>query len=669
MEGILILKRIVMLRKWHRAGVKPAVDDLRHPLHVLFAALRAGTDEIVDIRSVKLHRQRILAAGQLSEFLPGADCNLLAAVRALPDRKWCPPVAVSGDAPVLDILQPVTKTALSDCRRDPVDGVVVVDQLLLDRRHPDEPGLARIVDQRRIASPAVRILVLELRRIVQLSLLVEVAQNQRIRLLDEDACIRRLLRQLTLSVDKLHERKIIGLPDSAVVLTKCRCNMNDTGTICHRDIIVAGDIEPLLELLCRRLTCAGVERLILAALQVGSPVGFQNLVGSALRDPISVIGGLIEIDRHRCDLFIGRTGLSELLLLCLRERSRLMVRAGDLGGGRLVSQLAEHLVGQCLGDDIVVAIRSLDLDIGLVRVYAKCHIGRKCPRGGCPCEIVEVILVLCLETDDSRALLDKLVALGHFLRRQRGAAPRTVRDNLEALVQKPLLRDLLQRPPLGLDVVVIVGDVRILHIRPEPDGIGEILPHSLIFPDTFLALFDERLHAVLLDLLLAIETKLLLDAQLDRKAVGVPASLSRHIFALHHVIARNHILDDARQDMTDVRLAVRRRRSVIKCVVWRALAGLQALSEDVILLPELVHLMFAVHKVQVCVYLVISHRIFPPGAPFSSAAPLCADSPVCLNKSGGSGSGIVHIHCAADIQSDYIHTVKTLSNKGLPVVS
>ena len=40
------------------------------------------------------------------------------------------PVAVTADTPVLYILQPVTKTALADALRDPVDGVVVADQVL-----------------------------------------------------------------------------------------------------------------------------------------------------------------------------------------------------------------------------------------------------------------------------------------------------------------------------------------------------------------------------------------------------------------------------------------------------------------------------------------------------------------------------------------------------------
>ena len=49
-----------------------------------------------------------------------------------------------------------------------------------------------------------------------------------------------------------------------------------------------------------------------------------------------------------------------------------------------------------------------------------------------------------------------------------------------------------------------------LHVSPETNGRGEILPHSFVFPDAFFTLLDEWLHTVFFDLLFAIQTKLLL---------------------------------------------------------------------------------------------------------------------------------------------------------------
>ena len=64
---------------------------------------------------------------------------LMAAALALPDIKRRTPVSVSGNAPVLDILQPVAEAALSDGLRHPVYSIVIADQIILYSGHLDEP--------------------------------------------------------------------------------------------------------------------------------------------------------------------------------------------------------------------------------------------------------------------------------------------------------------------------------------------------------------------------------------------------------------------------------------------------------------------------------------------------------------------------------------------------
>ena len=94
------------------------------------------------------------------KLFPAADAVHMTAL-TLPYGKWSSPVTVSGDAPVLDILQPVAKPAFSDGFWDPVDHVVIADQILLHGGHLDKPGFTGIVDQRSIAAPAMGIAVLE----------------------------------------------------------------------------------------------------------------------------------------------------------------------------------------------------------------------------------------------------------------------------------------------------------------------------------------------------------------------------------------------------------------------------------------------------------------------------------------------------------------------------
>ena len=142
-KDFLVLERIMPLGKGHRAGVKPAVDDFRHAVH-LAAAFFAFDGHIVDIRAVQLDVVGAVV-GQGFQFFDGAD-GMLAAAFALPDIERRAPVTVAADAPILHMLEPVAEAALADGRRNPVHGVVVRDQLVADRRHADEPRLPRVVE-------------------------------------------------------------------------------------------------------------------------------------------------------------------------------------------------------------------------------------------------------------------------------------------------------------------------------------------------------------------------------------------------------------------------------------------------------------------------------------------------------------------------------------------
>ena len=66
-----------------------------------------------------------------------------------------------------------------------------------------------------------------------------------------------------------------------------------------------------------------------------------------------------------------------------------------------------------------------------------------------------------------RKLLNVFIALCYFLCRKRSTTSWTVRNNLEAFVQKLLVPDFFECPPLGFDIVVIVSYIWVLHISPE----------------------------------------------------------------------------------------------------------------------------------------------------------------------------------------------------------
>ena len=171
LEQLLVFKGVVMLGKGHGAGVKPAVDHLGHPVHLL-AAVRAGDGDRIHIGAVELDVLRAVG-GHLFQFGNAANGMTMAAL-ALPDVQRRAPVAVPADGPILDVLQPVPEAALANALREPFHHIVVGNELLLHVGHLDVPGLPGVVDQGRIAAPAEGIAVLELGRGKQQAPLLQV---------------------------------------------------------------------------------------------------------------------------------------------------------------------------------------------------------------------------------------------------------------------------------------------------------------------------------------------------------------------------------------------------------------------------------------------------------------------------------------------------------------
>ena len=157
----------------------------------------------------------------------------------------------------------------------------------------------------------------------------------------------------------------------------------------------------------------------------------------------------------------------------------------------------------------------------------------------------------------------------------------------------------------------MIGHVGIIHVGPEANLTGEILPHALVFPYALLTLLDEGSDAVFLDLLLAVQTKRLFHLQLHRKSVGVPARFSGNHIALHGAVSGDHVLDCAGLHMADMGLAVCGRRSVIKGIGRTAFSDLQALLKNLVLFPEFLDFLFPAHKIQVGVHFFIKRHLLP----------------------------------------------------------
>ena len=230
--------------------------------------------------------------------------------------------------------------------------------------------------------------MLEFRCVKKLALFVKVCEDHRVRFLYEYTCVWCLFGHVTLSVYELYERKVILTSDTAVILTKCRCDMNDTGTITHGNVVVTGYEMSFFVLFCCCLSCTCKKRLIFSALKVCSFIFLKDLI-------------------------------CRLIILC---------------------KLAENLVQKCFCHVVGIAVCCFYLTVDLIRVYTKCNVGRKCPRCCCPCKEV-CIFTNNLESYNCGALFYSFVSLGYFLCGKRGTASWTVRNDLEAFIQKLLVPD------------------------------------------------------------------------------------------------------------------------------------------------------------------------------------------------------------------------------------
>ena len=157
------------------------------------------------------------------------------------------------------------------------------------------------------------------------------------------------------------------------------------------------------------------------------------------------------------------------------------------------------------------------------------------------------------------------------------------------LVQQALLEQLRERPPNALNVALVIGDVGVGEIDPEADTVRHPLPLGRVAEDRLHAAKNEALDAVFLNGRFAVDAKFLLDLDLDRQPVRVPARFSRDVVAAHRAVAQKDVFEDASQNMAVVRQPVGGGRALVEGKRGPSAAVLEALLEDAVLAPELLN--------------------------------------------------------------------------------
>ena len=173
--------------------------------------------------------------------------------------------------------------------------------------------------------------------------------------------------------------------------------------------------------------------------------------------------------------------------------------------------------------------------------------------------------------------------------RKRRATARAIRHNFVSLEEQVFVPEVFEDPPDRLDVVVGVGHVGVLQINPERDAVGEPFPILNVREHRFFAQLVEFINAVFFDLLFVFEAELFLHFDLDGQTVCVPAAAPRDVKSAHDLVAREQILERARQHVMHARLAVRGRRTFVENILRRAFALLSCLLENLALFPKFHH--------------------------------------------------------------------------------
>ncbi len=398
-------------------------------------------------------------------------------------------------------------------RRHPGDALVELYHAVAELGHLDVPGRHRLVDQRLVGAPAMRIVVVVSFVAEDDARFLEVADDRLVGLEHVEARIgRRLAGEVAGQIHRIDHRQAFLLADLEVVLAEGRRDVDHAGALAHLDEIAGDDTKAALGLFLRE------ER---KQRRVGAP---------------DEVGAL-----HRADIAVA-----------FQFRRVMLQRAFRQDHPRAVL-LHHRIVG--------------------VRRHRQADIGGQRPRRRRPGEQARIGVAVQQEADGQRRVLAGAVGIveaGLGLRQRRLRRPRIGHDAI-ALIDQALVPQLFEGPDGALHVGEVHGAVVVFEIDPARRAIDVILPVAAELHDRRAAMLVEARQAVFQDVLAAVEVQLLLRMQLRRQAVAVPAEAALDHLAAHRLVARHHVLHEAGDDMTVVRQAVGKRRPVIEDELGRPL--------------------------------------------------------------------------------------------------
>ena len=254
-----------------------------------------------------------------------------------------------------------------------------------------------------------------------------------------------------------------------------------------------------------------------------------------------------------------------------------------------------------------ISVVSLYGHIGKLGAYAKRGVAGQCPRSSSPCQEIRSsppchfrFGIFHAELAYHRQVFHVTVTtrLVQLMRTESRACRRRIGLDSVTFVQQSFLVKLLQQPPEGFDVTVIVSDVRVFHVHPITHFVGQVFPflgefHHILaacsivvghrngFPDIFFRDAQRFLHA-----------------QFHRQPVRVPTGFALYLVALHGFVTAEDVLNGTRHDVVDARHSVGRGGAFIKHKRRTPFTFRHTAGENPVLVPLLQHFLVDVRKVE-----------------------------------------------------------------------
>ncbi len=276
---------------------------------------------------------------------------------------------------------------------------------------------------------------------------------------------------------------------------------------------------------------------------------------------------------------------------------RLVVLAHEFGtlAGIHDVRVLEVGGGAACGNPVLLAVLFHQVVVH-VRAHNDAEVGVQSPRSRRPHEDARVLELGLVRVDRENQregrVLTVLIALVRFEVRKRSGESRAVRLNAVALVDEALVEALLEHPPHRFHEVLVHGLVALVEVDPAAHAAHGLLPFAGVLEHLATAGFVELINTELLDFGNASETEFVLHERFNRKSVAVPTETAGNLLALHGPVTRNDILDGTGEQVTVVRKARCKRRTIVEGVRFGFRTAVKGLLEAFVLVPQAEHALF-----------------------------------------------------------------------------